>query len=211
MPNEKQPVFVFGASGHAKVVIDILEKSNVFSIQFLVDDAPLLKGSDFFGYPVIGGKNELLAQKVGTSCAIVAIGKNETRFAISLWLKQNGFQIISAIHPSAQIGREVEIGAGTVVMAHAVINSASRIGENVIVNTGAKIDHDCIIGDGVHIAPGTTLCGTVQVGEKSFIGAGSTVINNITIGKCVFVGAGTVVYSDIPDGMKIVGPRNTVA
>lgn len=207
MPIEKQPVFVFGASGHAKVVIDILENSKAFTIQFLVDDDPALKGFDFFGYPVIGGKTELLVQKTEMLQAIVAIGKNGARCAVGAWLQQNGFNLATAVHPATQIGREVVIGEGTVIMANAVINPATRIGENVIINTGATIDHDCVIGDGVHIAPGVTVCGTVTVGEKSFIGAGSTVINNITIGKNVFIGAGTTIYANIADDMKVVGPR----
>jgi sugar O-acyltransferase (sialic acid O-acetyltransferase NeuD family) len=207
MPSEKQPIFIFGASGHSKVIIDILEKGNKFALQFLVDDNPSLKGIVFFGYPVIGGKSELLARNTENFQAIVAIGKNESRCTISQWLQQNGFQLGSAIHPSAQIGREVVLGGGTVVMANVVINPATVIGENAIINTGATIDHDCVIGDGVHIAPGVTLCGTVHVGKKSFVGAGSTVINNISIGENVYIGAGTTIYRDVPDGMKIVGPR----
>ncbi len=38
-------------------------------------------------------------------------------------------------HPSAQIGRKVYIGQGTVVMAGAVINSDIVIGEHCIINT----------------------------------------------------------------------------
>jgi sugar O-acyltransferase (sialic acid O-acetyltransferase NeuD family) len=207
MPGEKKPIFIFGASGHAKVVIDILEKSNEFAIKFLVDDDPALKGTVFFGYLVIGGKMDLLARKSKTTHTIVAIGNNEARCSVAQWLKQNDFQCVSAVHPSSKIGREVVMGAGSVVMANAVINPASIIGENVIINTGSIIDHDCVIGDGAHIAPGVTICGTVTVGEKTFIGAGSIVINNLSIGKDVFVGAGTIIFSNIADGMRVVGPR----
>ena len=48
----KEKIFVFGASGHAKVVIDVIEKQALYEIAFLVDDDLSLKGTDFFGYPV---------------------------------------------------------------------------------------------------------------------------------------------------------------
>jgi sugar O-acyltransferase (sialic acid O-acetyltransferase NeuD family) len=210
MQNENQPVFIFGAGGHAKVLIDIVEKSGVFSLSFLVDDDPLLKGTAFLGYPVIGGKKELTALERRVECALIAIGNNAARCAVGQWLQANGYTLISAAHPSSQIGRAVEIGAGTVLMANTVVNPSSKVGDNVIINTGATVDHDCVIGDGVHIAPGATVCGTVKVGKKSFIGAGSTVINNITIGKNVFIGAGTTIYSDVSDGTRIVGPRSNL-
>ena len=44
----KEKIFVFGASGHAKVVIDIIEKQGLYRIAFLVDDDLSLKGTEFF-------------------------------------------------------------------------------------------------------------------------------------------------------------------
>lgn len=199
----KGKIFIFGASGHAKVVIDIIERQNVYEIAFLIDDNTTLKGTEIYGYRVLGGKQELIESNI--KCGVVAIGVNHARKNVSAWLTKTGFELICAVHPSAQIGRGVVIGAGSVVMAGAVINSDSFIGSGVIVNTRASIDHDCMIGDGVHIAPGVTLCGTVTVGELSFVGAGATVIPNRSIGKQVTVGAGSTVVKDVPDGVTVIG------
>lgn len=199
----REKIFVFGASGHAKVVIDIIERQGVYQVAFLVDDDPALKGVVFFGYLVIGGKNELLA--TGVSSGIVAIGSNRARRSVSVWLTANGFSRVTAVHPSAQLGRGASVGPGSVVMAGAMINSDAKIGADVIVNTRASIDHDCVVGDGVHIAPGCTLCGTVTVGEGSFVCAGSTILPNLNIGKGVTVGAGSTVIRDVADGMTVAG------
>ncbi|MBT0653124.1 acetyltransferase [Geomobilimonas luticola] len=199
----KEKIFVFGASGHAKVVIDVIEQQGVYDIAFLADDDPALKGTHIYGYPVIGGKADLLAS--GIKRGIVAIGSNKARSSVAAWLSGNGCELVSAIHPSAQLARGVTIGNGTVVMAGAVINSDTSIGFDVIVNTRASIDHDCIIGSGVHIAPGVTLCGTVAVGAGSFVCAGSTIIPNLTIGSNVTVGAGSTVIRDVPDKVTVVG------
>jgi sugar O-acyltransferase (sialic acid O-acetyltransferase NeuD family) len=205
----KEKIFVFGASGHAKVVIDIIERQGLYEIAFLVDDDPALKGRQVYGYPVLGGKEDLLASDI--RLGIVAIGSNRARSAVAAWLRENGFGFVSAIHPSAQLARGVTVGSGSVVMAGAVINSDSTIGYEAIVNTRVSIDHDCTIGDGVHLAPGSTLCGTVTVGEGTFVCAGATIIPNLTIGSNVTVGAGSTVIRDVPDGVTVVGsPAKTV-
>lgn len=201
----KEKIFVFGASGHAKVVIDIIEKQNLYEIAFLVDDDLSLKGQEFFGYPVIGGKEDLLAQTGAPSKSLVAIGSNSARGAVAAWLVKHHYNLVSAIHPSAQIGRDVSVGSGSVVMANVTINSATSIGKNAIVNTRASVDHDCKIGNNSHIAPGATLCGTVAVGDGSFVAAGATVIPDLIIGKNVTVGAGAVVIQDVTDGVTVVG------
>lgn len=205
MTSFSKKIFVFGASGHAKVVIDIIEREGLHEIAFLVDDDPALKGSDFFGYRVIGGKQELLHAEEQIPIAIVAIGSNTARLNVANWLRANGYSLVSAIHPAARIGRDAIWGDGTVVMAGAVINPSVRIGDVSIINTGANIDHDCSIGNGVHIAPGSTLCGSVSVGDGSFICAGATIIPNLALGKNVIVGAGSTVISNLENDVTAVG------
>lgn len=206
----KEKIFVFGASGHAKVVIDIIERQGLYDIVFLVDDDPSLKGTEFYGYHVIGGKMELLEVRDQVCGVVIAIGSNRARISVAKWLIDNHFDLVSAIHPSAQLGRGVTVDVGTVIMAGVVINSDSRVGRNVIVNTRVSIDHDCIVGDGVHIAPGTTLCGTVGIGEGTFVCAGATVIPNLTIGNNVVIGAGSVVIRNVPDNVTVVGSPSRV-
>lgn len=202
---EREKIFVFGASGHAKVVIDIVERQGLYEIAFLVDDAPELKGTKLYGYKVFGCKVDLVTHREQVSGGIVAIGSNSARMKVAAWLEGNGFRLVNAVHPSAQLARGVKIGAGTAVMAGAIINSDTVIGSNVIINTRASIDHDCMIGDGVHVAPGATLCGTVKVGAGSFICAGTTVIPNLTLGQDVIVGAGSTVIRDVPGSVTVVG------
>lgn len=200
-------IFIFGASGHAKVVIDVVEKQDTMRIGFLADDNAGLHGHEFFGYLVIGDRQWLLKQDIYSGMNyIVAIGNNKIRHEIANWLELHGFAAASPIiHPSAQLGRGAIIGAGTVLMAGSVVNSDTSIGRNSIVNTGAKVDHDCIVGDAVHIAPGATLCGGVSVGDGAFVGAGAVVLPNIRIGKNGTVGAGAIVLRDVLDGMVVVG------
>ena len=202
---EPAGLFVYGASGHAKVVIDAIERSGGAKVVFVCDDAPGKHGGTLMGYPVIGGRKELLERRSEAARGIVGIGDNAIRAQVAGWLLDNGCTLATVVHPSASIGREVALGDGTVVMAGCVINSGATVGRNVIINTGATIDHDCEIGDSSHVAPGAHLCGHVRVGAETLIGAGATIIPGVRVGSRAVIGAGSTVLSDVPDGARAGG------
>jgi sugar O-acyltransferase (sialic acid O-acetyltransferase NeuD family) len=181
-----------GASGHGKVVIDIVERQGRYRIVSLVDDNPALHGKTFFGYRVAGAVESVLSA-AERPLMIVSIGDNAARQRIAARLGAAGFGFALAVHPHAQIGRGATLGAGSVVMAGAVVNADARIGENVIINTGASVDHDCIVESGAHIAPGARLCGGVRVGAGTLVGAGSVLVPGVQVGANTVVPAGTTV------------------
>ena len=204
--NTKEKLVVFGAGGHAKVVIDIIEQQGSYEIAGLLDDDLKHQGQRFFGYPVLGTRADL-PRLISAQLrhAIVAIGDNADRAAVATHLDQLGWSLVSAVHPRASIGRGVNIGPGTVVMAGCVVNADAYLGAQVIVNTGATVDHDCRIEDGVHIAPGCHLCGNVGVGQGSLLGAGATVTPGVRIGNKAIVGAGSTVIHDVADETRVSG------
>src|SRR3546814_3947381 len=51
------------------------------------------------------------------------------------------------IHTTAIISPRDLIGAGTVIVAGAVVNTRTQIGQHVIINTGSNIDHDNMLAD----------------------------------------------------------------
>lgn len=207
MNTKEKRVVIYGASGHGKVVADIVTQAGGTVLAF-IDDNNALWGQEFFGHPVWGGPEQMREKaQAGTQSfnVLVAIGNNSTRRRVSENLEQQGFRFASAIHPSAQIARGVSIGAGTVVMANCAVNPDAAIGSHCIINTGVTVDHDCVIGDFCHLSPGAHLGGTVRVGPSSWIGLGASVINNIDIGENVTVGAGAVVIRNIEAHSVVVG------
>ena len=185
---------LYGASGHAKVILDAMECRNIETIG-LVDDNPNISnlGKYTVHQPLDVSKEDSV---------LVSIGNNTLRKKIVARLAANFFTVI---HPSSILAKSVEIMEGSFVAAGVVINPDTCIGSHVIINTSASIDHDCKIGDFVHIAPNATLCGGISVGEGSLIGAGAVILPNINIGKWVTVGAGSVITNDIPDNLTVVG------
>lgn len=200
-------VAIYGAGGHAKVIIDILERQAQYRLHCLLDDDRALQGSALLGHLVRGGRERLseLFNDERVEKAIVAVGANAMRLKIGALLETAGFELVTAIHPSAVIPRDVAIGRGTVVMAGALVNPDAAIGTYGIINTGAIVEHDCRLGDGVHVAPGAVLCGGVSVGSGTLIGVGARVLPGITVGREVVVGAGATVLHDVPDYDVVVG------
>ncbi len=191
-------MYLFGASGHAKVIIDILKANNI-EIKGLFDDNITL--NNLGEYPVIGKFDTLQYNGVEI---IVSIGSNQVRKKIVEMLS-NKVEFLTVSHPSSIISTNAVIGNGTVIMQNSVIQSSARIGNHCIINTSSSVDHDCIIEDYVHISPNSCLCGGVFVGEGTQIGAGSVVIPGIKIGKWSMVAAGSVVYKDVPDNVLVLG------
>ena len=193
MKNNK---YLFGASGHAKVVLDILF-SNDTVVVAVIDDNP--KVEKLSNIPVIQTNNFEFSDKQEF---IISIGDNAIRKEI---VTTNLFKYYKAIHSVASVSNYAFIEEGTVVMPQAVINSNTKIGKHCIVNSGSIVEHDCVLADYVHISPNASLAGNVSVGEGTQVGIGASVIQGIKIGKWVTIGAGAVIINDVPDYAVVVG------
>ena len=148
-------MYLYGASGHAKVIIDILKTQgkNLFG---LIDDN--LSINELLGYPVYHEADNL-------SPLIISVGDNKIRKKIAERLLGICFE--TAFHTSAVLSDTCSIKKGTVVMQGAIIQSCSEIGRHCIINTGASVDHDCKIHVFVHISPHATLCRNVTIDEAT--------------------------------------------
>lgn len=186
-------IYLYGASGHAKVISDIIEAEGK-TVHGFIDDNPSL--SQFRGLEVRHSAD-------GCNPIIVSIGNCNIRRKIVDALSSHDFA--TAIHPAAVVSPSARIGIGSVVMPGAIVNAEASIGRHCIVNTKASVDHDCRLADFVHIAPGCTVCGGVEVGEATWVGTGTSVKQGVKIGKNCMIGAGSTVVSDIPDNVVAFG------
>lgn len=190
-------MYIYGAGGHAKVVLDILRATGRTVAGFIDDDDALTR---LLGLPVRHTAK-------GCTPIIIGIGDNATRARLAARLTCT---FATAVHPSAVLSPSARIGDGTVVMAGAVLNAEAAVGRHCIVNTGASVDHECRLSDFVHLSPHATLCGRVCVGQGAWIGAGATVVPGVSIGRWARIGAGATVLTDIPDGATAVGTPATI-
>lgn len=188
-------LYLYGASGHAKPILDIFFQ-NGEKVSKIYDDNP--KITEIFGVEVLKSSSKFDFNQ----SAVISIGNNRIRKKIATELP---FNYIKAVHPKSYVSEFTQLGEGTVVMANVSVNPDALIGEHCILNTGCVIEHDCKIDDFVHISPNASLAGNVLVGEGTHIGIGASVIQGIKIGKWATVGAGAVIITDVPDFATVVG------
>ena len=194
-------IVLIGASGHAAVIIDAIEKRNKYQIAGLVDAAGAI-GATVLSYPILGCEEDLpsLLESHGIEAALVAIGDNWTRCQVVTRIKAllPDLSFATVIHPAAAVASSAEIGAGTVVMAGSVINSRSRVGNFCIVNSGAVLEHDSELADFACLLPRAATGGDVSIGTHTAICMGANIMHGVSIGEHSVVGAGSTVLSDIP-------------
>lgn len=190
-------MYVFGASGHGKVIASILLATYPLAFKGFLDDNPTS--------PVVMNVPVFLSSEVSEFNGlkiIIGIGNNRIRKVVSQRLNTS---YLTVLHPSSVVCSSAVVGVGTVVMAQAVVNACSKIGSHCIINSGAIVEHDCVLEHYVHVSPNAALAGNVVVGEGTQIGIGAVVIQGITIGKWVTIGAGAVIINDVPDFAVVVG------
>ncbi|MGD0778526.1 MAG: acetyltransferase [Candidatus Solibacter sp.] len=199
---------IIGASGHAKVVIDIIEQQGSFKIVGLIDSFKE-PGARLMGYDVIG-REDSIPQLIATekiTGGIVAIGHNWVRHQMAKNIRERapGFVFVNAIHPSARIAREVALGHGIAIMAGVSVNPGTRIGDFCFLNTNSSVDHDNTLGEFSCLQPNAATAGNVKIGAFSAISMGASVVPGVTIGSHSVIGAGSTVLAGIPDFVVAYG------
>ena len=98
-----QKLLIWGASGHALVVADIIRSRGEYEIIGFIDDLNAARyDTDFNGALILGGREKLdeLA-RAGIENLICAVGDCESRLNLAALAKSKGFSLATAIHPRA--------------------------------------------------------------------------------------------------------------
>lgn len=195
-----ETILLIGASGHAKVLIDIIECARKYKIAGLLD-RDSIPGRRVQGYEVLGNEEELpvMKKEYGVTGLVIAIGDNYMRAEVYQRVSKicPDLSFVKAIHPSALVSKSATIGEGTVIMAGVTVNPSSTIGRFCILNTQSSLDHDSAMDDFSSLAPGVVLGGNCKIGKLSAICIGAVVIHGIHVGENSVVGAGAIVLENI--------------
>lgn len=204
----KPKVVVIGAGGHAKNVVEILEHLELYDIVGVTTKEPIPENT-FLGYPILG-RDEILPDlyEAGIRHAVIGVGgyrNNALRASLFLHAKELGFEVVTLVDPSVFVGRDVEIGEGSVMMPRCLLNTDCHIGRNVVVHIHSFIGHESYLADHVLVSGGVNLGANVIVGESAFVAIGATIVSGVKIGRNALVGAGAVVVRDVPDNTTVMG------
>lgn len=200
-----EDIILVGYGGHAKSVIDSIEKNKNYNIVGYTDFE-----EDPHSLYTYLGRDEVLREyyEKGVRNAFVTVGfmgNSCLRQKLYQQLKEIGYQLPVIIDPSSILAGDVRIGEGTFVGKRCIVNASATIGNMCILNSGSIIEHECDVGDYSHIAVGAVLCGSVTIKPNSLIGAGATVIQTVEVGENSVVGAGAVVTRKLLPNSKVVG------
>lgn len=183
-------LLILGAGGHGKAVAEAALLSGSWQQILFVDDRwPALQES--FGLPVISDVAGLARCVEKAQGAIAAVGNNTVREQWCKAIEQAGIELVSVVHPRAYVSSSVVLGAGTAVMALAVIGVDAQVGRAAIINANATLDHDAVLGDFAHLGVGVQIAGGVRVGARAWLQAGCSAGYNVVVPDAQNVPAGT--------------------
>jgi sugar O-acyltransferase (sialic acid O-acetyltransferase NeuD family) len=207
-------VLVIGGSDQGRQVIDAILALGYHTAVGVLDHA-LPRGELVAGVPVVGNDVDLVtsAAEVSAELFVVAIGDNATRGAVLTRVTAAAphLQAATIVHPSAVIGHDATVGAGSILLAGCVVGNGTHVGEGALLGIRSSIDHDGRLGDHASLGPGATTGGNVRIGHTTAIGLGANVIHGVTIGDDTVVGAGAVVLDDLPSRVVAFGVPARVA
>jgi len=171
-----QKILLIGGGGHCRSVIDVIEQSGCYSIAGIID-RPTEVGKEILGYRVIGCDDDLEALHQHYTHAVVTVGQvrsNAIRVRLFEKLKKIGYLLPVIVSPLAYCSKHAEVGEGSVVMHHALINAGAKVGVNCIINTKALLEHDVEVGAHAHVSTATVLNGGVKIAPHTFVGSNTT-------------------------------------
>lgn len=200
-------MLIIGAKGHAREILDVIEKSTSISDIFFYDDYSIDAPDTVFDkYPVLKNIEEARVLFLTDKRFVLGLGGVQNRFSVfEKFIKIGGVPETVVSHTATVGTYNVKLDKGLNIMHHVSIFNDVCIGTGTLINSFASIHHDCKIGEFCEISPGARILGRVKLGNFVSIGANASVLPDLIIGNNVTIGAGAVVTKNIPDNETWVG------
>ena len=192
-------IIIIGGKGTAVVIAEqILDAKENFNMNvdflgFAFDDPSF--GSEINGFPILGKSSEIFDkykddEDVKFIFQLYRPDLLKERIALKESLRIPKNRYYTFVHPSAFVSKSANIGVGSIILAHCVINCNVKIGE---FNTNNFIAGHTCIGSGL------------SVGFGNFFGLNSSYRNMIKIGDYNFFGMAANVVKEVSSSMFMLG------
>ena len=206
---EPERIVIVGAGGFGREVLDVLramdpDQSQFEFAGFVAEDEPDPELLGRIDASWLGTDKDFLQSPIATHY-VVGIAAPRVRERLASLFDAAGLKPATLIHPTATFGRDVVMGAGSVLCAGSGVTTNIRIGRHVHLDRLVTVGHDCTIGDFVTIHPGVVVSGSVAIGAGSLLGTTSCIMPGRSLGSDVIVGAGALVTRDVAVGSTVVG------
>ena len=198
-------IFIYGAGGHAKVIISMLRLLDWEIVGMVDDNVPA--GTIVSGVKVLGSADllsDLRAQGICNAVnSIGGIGNYTIRWNVFQRLRELDFYFPTFVHPAAFVEDSAVLADGVQILAQSYVSAGCSIGFGSLINSGVIISHDTEAGVCVNMSPGALVGGNVKVADYAQIGMGAAVNLGVRIGSAAIIGNSAVVKSDVPAGGRV--------
>jgi UDP-3-O-[3-hydroxymyristoyl] glucosamine N-acyltransferase len=103
---------------------------------------------------------------------VIRVAQPRTAFARALNRFYPTAELKPGIHPTAVIGKDVDLGAMVYVGPHAVIGDGTRIGVSSSIGAGSVIGKRVNLGEGCILYPNVTIYDNVDIGIRTILHSG---------------------------------------
>lgn len=203
---------IIGAGGFGREVLDVIEAMNVHRslaseapvevLGFLDDAEPSQRLFEPYGVGHIGPV-ACLAELPDDVGYVIGIGAPQVRAQIDRQFLGRECPVL--VHPTVTMGREVNLGPGTIVCSHVSLTNHVTTGRHVHININSTVGHDATLMDYVTLSPLVAISGNVLAHPRSFFGTGAKVNPGLEVGEDAVVGTGAAVVKPVDAGATVVG------
>ena len=160
--------------------------------------------------------------------AVIRVPEPRTAFARAMSRFYPTAELKPGIHPSAVVGKDVEMGALVYIGPHAVVGDGTRIGVATSIGAGCVVGKRVLLGEGCVLHPNVTVYDNVDIGRGTILHSGVVIgadgfgyvmdrdrwhkfpqVGRVEIGEFVEIGANSCVdraalgVTQIGDGTKL--------
>jgi len=200
-----EKLIIVGAGGLARMIYSWLTGFTDCSwepIGFISDSLNILDGYNY-DLPIISSIQDYYPEV--DHVLVMAIADPKSKLAIAEKLEKRGAKFITLIHSTAIIGKNVEIGKGSVICPRAILTCDIQMGSFVMINLCATIGHDVNIGNGCTINSHSDVTGCAKLGTGVFLGSHAVITPNIKVKDFAKIGAGSVVIKQVRADTTVFG------
>ncbi len=200
-------LYFIGAGGFAREVYSYIREGNCsvdgYELEgFLSDYKSDLNGYDI-EYQIV---DDMFSNRLSKSDAIlIAVSDCNLKEKIYDYYSSLNVEILTYIHPSAIVGKDVSVGKGTVVCPSVILTCDIQVGVCATINAHTSIGHDAKLGDFCTLSGHCDVTGFVNLGSKVFMGSHAAIIPHVKIGDGAVIGAGSVIISKVKPGVTMFG------
>lgn len=143
---------------------------------------------------------------------LCAIGDPAARQRTTQRLVEVGARFATLVHPTAVVGRNVELGAGVILCPRVILTCDIRVGDHTALNCGTAVGHDARLGRWCQVSSFCDITGRCEVGDGVFLGSRVSLLPGARVGDGASVGAGSVVLRRVGPGERVFGvPATRIA